>query len=88
MRRASETTEALTMEGAGSFDAALCVCWMLLVMVVVAKLSEKPLHSPSGRSNAATPTFVTCVVGLLVVLQYYFVYQAARMSLPAGEPPR
>ncbi|GAB9468372.1 hypothetical protein Gpo141_00005691 [Globisporangium polare] len=62
-----------------AFEAALSVCWALLVVAGLAKLS-----GVSGRA----PGFLSSVLVLLVVLQFYFVYQAARVALVAKEEAR
>lgn len=57
-----------------AFEAALSVCWALLVAVGLAKLSGASVRAPA---------FLSSVLVLLVVLQFYFVYQAARVALIA-----
>lgn len=55
-----------------AFDAALGVCWALGVVVALASLSA---------ASPRAPGFVSSVLTLLVVLQFFYVYQAARVAL-------
>lgn len=60
------------MTTVSAFDAALSVCWMLLVTAALTYVTTLSSRAPSFRSS---------VLVLLVVVQFYFIYQAARVPL-------
>lgn len=57
-----------------AFDAALGVCWALALAAALATLAQLSPRAPSFSSSVLTA---------LVLLQFVFVYRAARVALVA-----
>lgn len=59
-----------------AFEAALSVCWALLVAVVLLKIATR------DGASANSTFFVRGGLLVMVTIQFYYLYHAAKLALP------